>query len=318
MSDQILGLHHVTAICRDPQANFDFYSGVLGLRLVKRTVNFDDPQSYHLYYGDYSGRPGTLITFFAWPDAPLGRPGIGQIGMTAFAIPPGSIEFWRGHLGRNGIPVTDLPPRFGQPCLLFTDSDGMRLELIEGTEEPGFAAWHESSVPAEHAIRGFHSITADAEGYERTARLLTEILGFRLTQQEFNRFRYETGSGGQGKIIDLLCTPDLPLGRVAAGIVHHIAWRTESEATQLTWRHKIVELGYNISPVMERFYFHSIYFREPGGILFEIATDPPGFTIDESLEELGTHLKLPSWLEPVRSQIEHSLPPLNTERTVVT
>jgi glyoxalase family protein len=317
MNEQILGIHHVTAICDDAQTNLDFYSGVLGLRLVKRTVNFDAPESYHLYYGDYSGRPGTLLTFFAWPGIRRGRSGTGQVNFTAFAIPPGSIDFWKGHLARNDITATEKPPRFGEDLLGLSDPDGMSLELIETEASPGFVPWKEGPIPAEYAIRGLHSVTAEEEGYERTAKLLTDALGFHLAQQERNRFRYKIGTGTIGKTIDLLCTPDTQRGIVASGSVHHVAWRTESDVTQLTWRNKIVELGYNISPVMDRDYFHSIYFREPGGVLFEIATDPPGFTIDEPLEELGTHLKIPTWLEPARSQIEKLLPPLHLEQKAV-
>lgn len=317
MNNQILGLHHVTAICGDAQINFDFYSGVLGLRLVKRTVNFDDPGTYHLYYGDYSGRPGTLVTFFAWSGTPLGMPGTGQVVATAFAIPRSSGDFWKKHLAANNVIVTEIATRFDDEVLSFRDPDGMFIELIESAEDPGFVAWSEGPIPTEYAIRSLHSVTAEEEGHELTAKLLTETLGFRLTKQDCNRFRCESGAGGQGTVIDLVCTPDLSRGRVARGSVHHIAWRTENDDTQLDWRTKIVELGYNVSPVMDRDYFHSIYFREPGGVLFEIATDPPGFTKDEPLEELGVHLKVPSWLEPVRPQIERILPPLNTERTAV-
>lgn len=306
----ILGIHHITAIAGDPQDNIDFYTDLLGLRLVKVTVNFDDPGSYHLYYGDGQGTPGTILTFFAWPGARQGRQGNGQVTVTSFATPPGSLAFWRERLSARGI-ISDGPlERFGQQVLSFTDQDGLRLELIEtGAANPA-RAWTRSSISAEFAIRGFHSATLSETGYQRTATLLTDQMGFRLVGQEQNRFRYEVDSGGPSKIVDVICAPDGPEGRIAAGTVHHIAWRTPDDAQQGEWLAEVGRLGYNVSPVMDRVYFHSIYFREPGGILFEIATDTPGFMVDEPVENLGSTLALPPWLAPQRSRIEAALQPI--------
>ena len=306
MTKQILGIHHITAIAGDPQRNIDFYTDLLGLRFVKVTVNFDDPGSYHFYYADGQGSPGTILTFFAWPGASPGRNGNGQVTVTSFAIPQGSLAFWRERLTAADGPLE----RFGQQAISFADGDGLRLELIETAATNPARGWTGSGIPAEFAIRGFHSATLSETGYQRTASLLTEQMGFRLTGQEQNRFRYEVDDGGAGKTVDVLCAPDGREGRVAAGTVHHIAWRTPDDAQQREWLAEVGRLGYNVSPVMDRVYFHSIYFREPGGILFEIATDSPGFAIDESLDRLGTGLQLPPWLEAQRARIEAALPPI--------
>jgi len=302
------GIHHVTAIAGDPQENVDFYAGILGLRLVKRTVNFDDPLTYHLYYGTEMGAPGTILTFFAWPNAFAGRAGSGQVNATALSVPKGSLGWWRERF--ESLRVTyDLPvKRFGEEVLPFRDPDGMQLELIAGDD--GRPAWKGGPVPEEHAIRGVHSISAHEEGYEMTAHLLTETLLFTQAGQEGNRFRYQAGAGGAGSIIDVLCTPDGPRGRGGAGGVHHIAWRVPNDADQLAWRKTLVSAAMNVSPVLDRQYFHSIYFREPGGVLFEIATDEPGFATDEPKESLGESLKLPPWLEGAREQIEAGLEPV--------
>lgn len=309
--ETILGIHHITAIASDPQANIDFYTGVLGLRLVKVTVNFDDPGSYHFYYGDGQGSPGTILTFFAWPGAWQGRHGNGQVTVTSFAIPQGSLTFWRERLAANQVAVGGSHERFGEQLLSFMDGDGLQLELIETAVEDPARAWTGSGIPVEFAIRGFHSATLSETGYQRTAALLTEQMRFRAIGQEQNRFRYAIEKGGAGKTVDILCAPDGREGRVAAGTVHHIAWRTPDDAQQHAWLAEVTRLGYNVSPIMDRVYFHSIYFREPGGILFEIATDSPGFAIDEPLEHLGSGLKLPPWLEPQRAQIEAALPPVD-------
>jgi catechol 2,3-dioxygenase-like lactoylglutathione lyase family enzyme len=306
----ILGIHHITAIAGDPQHNIDFYTDLLGLRLVKVTVNFDDPGSYHFYYGDGHGNPGTILTFFAWPGARRGRHGNSQVTVTSFATPPGSLAFWRERLSAKGVKVDGPLERFGQQVLSFADEDGLRLELIETATTDSARAWTGSGVPAEFAIRGFHSATLSETGYQRTATLLTDQMGFRLIGQEQNRFRYEVDSGGASKTVDVICAPDGPEGRIAAGTIHHIAWRTADDAQQREWLAEVGRLGYNVSPVMDRVYFHSIYFREPGGILFEIATDSPGFMVDEPLEKLGSTLALPPWLAPQRSRIEAALQPI--------
>ena len=311
MNNKIPGLHHVTAIASDPQRNLDFYVGFLGLRFVKRTVNFDDPGTYHFYFGDQRGTPGTILTFFPWPGARRGTRGTGQVEATAFAIPPNSIGYWLERLKQQHVTAERTATRFGEEVIRLIDPDGLVIELIAAP--PGVSAniepWSESPVPAEHALHGFHSVSASLEGYERTARLLTESFGYHLVDESGNRFRFASADdSAPGRIVDLLCQPDTVIGRVAAGSVHHIAFRVKDQAEQLHWRERLVDLGYNVTPVVDRTYFHSIYFREPGGVLFEIATEPPGFTLDEKVEELGTHLRLPSWMESARSQIEEVLP----------
>ena len=309
MNPSITGLHHVTAIASDPQRTLDFYVGLLGLRFVKRTVNFDDPASYHFYFGDARGTPGTILTFFAWPGARRGIRGTGQIEAPAFAIPPNSIGYWLDRFKEHHVPAEKTLARFGEEVLRFADPDGLAIELIASISSAGFEPWADSTVPVEHSLRGFHGVSIALEGYEQTATLLTETFGYRLVERLNNRFRLAAPSeAGAGRIVDLLCRPDGSPGRVAAGSVHHIAFRARDDAEQLVWRERLVDLGYNVTPVIDRTYFHSIYFREPGGVLFEIATDPPGFTLDESLEELGDQLRLPPWLEPTRSQVEEVLP----------
>jgi glyoxalase family protein len=311
MNATILGIHHITAIADDPQRNVDFYAGVLGLRLVKVTVNFDDPNSYHLYYGDGCGHAGTILTFFAWPGAHRGRRGNSQVTATSFAIPQGSTQFWLDRFAAKAVDFGNPETRFGQAVIPFSDHDGTYLELIETPATDSSHIWRENDVPPENAISGFHSATLSQTGYERTADLLTRTMGFRLVSQEQNRFRYEVTNGGPGRTVDLICAPGGTEGRVAVGTVHHIAWRTADDAQQLEWLGELNRLGYNLSPVMDRVYFHSIYYREPGGILFEIATDPPGFSVDEPVEKLGSALKLPPWLEQHRQRIEAALPKIH-------
>ena len=311
MNLSITGLHHVTAIASDPQGNLDFYVGLLGLRFVKRTVNFDDPASYHFYFGDARGTPGTILTFFPWPGARRGHRGVGQIEATAFAISPDSVGYWLDRFKEQHVTAEKTSKRFGEEVIRFTDPDGLLLELIAADSPGKVESWTTGPVSAEHSLRGFHSVSAALEGYERTAQLLTESFGYDLAKESGNRFRFVAPSeSGPGRIVDLLCMPDSRAGHVAAGSVHHIAFRAKHDHEQLQWREHLVELGYNVTPVMDRTYFHSIYFREPGGILFEIATEPPGFTLDEKLEELGTHLRVPPWLESARTQIERILPPI--------
>jgi glyoxalase family protein len=311
METKIPGLHHVTAIASDPQRNIDFYAGVLGLRFVKRTVNFDDPGSYHFYFGDARGTPGTILTFFAWPGARRGIRGTGQVDTIAFAIPQNSNGYWLDRLKQQHVLAEKISARFGDEAIRLVDPDGLVVELVESAAPAAVEQWHESSVPTEHSIRGFHSVSAALEGYEATAKLLTEAFGYRLFDDSGNRFRFAAhDETAAGRFIDLLCMPDAHPGRVAAGSVHHIAFRARDDKEQRLWRERLVELGYNVTPVIDRVYFHSIYFREPGGILFEIATDPPGFTLDEDLDQLGQSLRLPPWLEPARSQIEEVLLPI--------
>jgi glyoxalase family protein len=309
MKNSIPGIHHVTAIAGDPQANIDFYAGLLGLRLVKLTVNFDDPTTYHLYYGDGQGHPGTILTFFPWPNARRGRIGTGQVTVTSFAVPADSLHFWEKYLQQRRIPCKRVQSLLEQEVLAFTDPDGLQLELVSTSHADPDRVWRHGPVPPEFAIRGFHHVTLAEEGYERTAELLTETMGFRLIESKGNRFRYTTSSDSApraGTSVDLLCTPAGRSGLVAVGTVHHLAWRTPTDEQQIDWRQALGH--YNVTPVLDRQYFHSIYFREPGGVLFEIATDPPGFAIDEPAEELGSHLVLPAWLEPHRAELEQVLP----------
>jgi glyoxalase family protein len=334
----VLGIHHITAIARDPQRNIDFYSGLMGLRLVKLTVNFDDPTTYHLYYGDSLGHPGTILTFFPWPEAPTGYCGTGQVIAISFLIPAGSMTYWTDRLKSNNISFVGPSERFGDEFVSFHDPDGLLLELISPSrrnpselklQQMDNNLWKDSPISKEYAIIGFHSATLSEEGYEHTALLLTNTLGFRLIAKDNkeDRFRFgiskenisnQKGDGSTteslssiGSFIDIVCQPKISRGYVGIGTVHHIAWRVANDKHQLDLRRRIVEQAkLNPTPVIDRTYFHSIYFREPGGILFEIATDPPGFAIDERPEDLGKELKLPQWLEPVRSKLEQLLPPV--------
>ncbi|WP_236796432.1 ring-cleaving dioxygenase [Amycolatopsis sp. GM8] len=310
MSIKTTGLHHVTAIGGDPQRNADFYLRTLGLRLVKTTVNFDDPGTYHLYYGDASGKPGSLMTFFPSRDAPSGRRGNGQATTTAFSVPAASIGWWRDHLAGAGITTGRIASRDGEDVLTFDDPDGLQIALVAHPQGDPRDPWDNGHVPAEHAIRGLHSVTLSVAEEEATADMFRD-LGLTFTSQDSNRLRFSAGDGGPGAMVDVLVTPDAPRGLVAAGTVHHVAWRAPDEETQVSWRAELVDSGVNVTSILDRQYFRSIYFREPGGTLLEVATDQPGFAIDEPLLELGRALKLPPWLEPDREQIEQALPKLN-------
>ena len=306
-----LGIHHITAMAGDAQANLDFYTRVLGLRLVKRTVNFDDPGTYHLYFGDHDGTPGSILTFFPWGAKSLhGRIGTGQVSATAFAIPPAALSFWSDRLKRLDI-ATHSAQRFDESILELRDRDGVAIELVASAGTESIPGWSNGDVPPEHAIRGFHSASLSLAGYERTARLLTDILGFTAVGDANNRFRFAVAGAGMGLHLDLVCEPGRMRGSMGVGVVHHIAFRATDDAAQLALRGHLVDAGQDVTPVLDRQYFHSIYFREPGGVLFEIATDPPGFAVDESPAELGTHLKLPPWLERYRGEIETHVRPLD-------
>jgi len=303
----IVGLHHVTAIASDPQRNLDFYTEVLGLRFVKRTINFDDPGTYHFYFGDDLGSPGTILTFFPWPHAPRGSLGVGETSATAFSVPADSLSFWESRLINMGVPVERLAERFGDAVLGFADPDGMRLELIAHADVGQARAARNSDVPLERAIRGFFSVTLCQAGFEMTAEVL-EKMGFRKAGEEGDRYRFSAGGNALGRHVDVLVQPQLRHGRMGAGSVHHIAFRASDDVAHRSWREELREMPLDVTPVLDRTYFHSIYFREPGGVLFEIATDPPGFSYDEPLETLGESLKLPHWLEPQRPAIEQVLP----------
>lgn len=304
----IPGIHHVTAFAGDPQRNMDFYTRALGLRLLKLTVNFDDPGLYHLYYGDGAGAPGTVMTFFPIPGAKRGPIGNGQVTVTSFLVPPGAIAYWERRLAEFNAKTARLEPRFGENVLSFADPDGLRLELIESEPPTGAAGWGEGGVPADAAIRGFHSVTLGEDDAARTAPVL-DVLGFTRAAEAGQRTRYVMGDG-LARFVDVLHRPGAPVGRAGAGTVHHVAWRARDAAEQLAWQRAVSEAGLGVTDVRDRQYFRSIYFREPGGVLFEIATDAPGFFTDEDERTLGTALKLPPWLEPQRARIAQALPAL--------
>lgn len=307
----IEGIHHVTAIASDAQANVDFYVGLLGLRLVKRTVNFDDPGTYHLYYGDEAGTPGSILTFFPWAHAVRGSRGVGQTSATAFSVPEGALGFWRDRLASHGVLAAEPADRLDRESVLtLFDPDGLKLELIAHAGAEERAPWAGSGIPERYAIRGFHSVTLTEKALGATVALLGETMGFRSVASGGGRSRFEVGSGGAGAQVDLLENPSGGHGRVAAGSVHHVAFRVEDDAAQRAWLADLAERGLHVTPVQDRQYFHSIYYREPGGVLFELATDPPGFTFDEPLDALGSGLKLPPWLEAARPRIEAALPKL--------
>jgi glyoxalase family protein len=295
----------------NPRGNLAFYTEVLGQRLIKKTVNFDDPGTYHLYYGDRTGRPGTALTFFPFAGIRRGRAGAGAVTETAYSIPVGSLGWWERRLTEHGVP-TSRGERFGEAFLAFTDPDGMGLALIEADEPMEISAWPESPVPAEHELRGFHSVTGLVHAFEGTERTLTQQLGYRLVSEEGNRRRYETGPGGPGTFFDIVTDPAAAPARPGAGVIHHVAFATPDDANQADVREALVQDGYGVSGVRDRQYFHSIYFQEPNGILFEVATEGPGFLIDEPVDALGQSLKLPPQYEAYRDKIEANLPPLQS------
>jgi glyoxalase family protein len=304
------GLHHITALASDPQRNVGFYTGFLGLRLVKQTVNFDAPDVYHLYYGDDIGRPGTILTFFPFPDASRGKRGTGETSAVGFSVPIGSFDFWTERLSGEGMPFRGPVTRFGQEVISFDDPDGMAIELVEDAAVEKEAFWKGGPVDAPYAVRRFHGITLTHRAAAPTSAFLEEAMGFRPDGTEDGRRRFASAAGAPRGIIDIVEDRAAPAARQSAGSVHHIAWRAADDAEQLQWREKLRGAGAAPTPVMDRQYFHSIYFREPGGVLFEIATDPPGFSIDEKIDSLGSRLRLPPWLEPDRAVIERHLPPL--------
>ncbi|OLD09393.1 MAG: ring-cleaving dioxygenase [Crenarchaeota archaeon 13_1_40CM_3_52_4] len=317
MVNGVLGLHHVTAISSDPQKTVDFYTKILGLRLIKLTVNYDDSSTYHVYFGDEIGHPGSVLTFFPWPGQPRGRKGAGQATATSFSIPQESIPFWQDRLKSHRVSQEATQKRFGETVLSFEDQDGQGLELVVNKEVEGRTGWTHGPVPREHAIRGFHSVTLWEEVLERTESVLVDTLGFRIVGHEENRFRYEAGKGAAGTIVDIVSRPTAQRGFVSVGTVHHVAFRASDDEHQKALRQEIVKAGLNVTPVIDRNYFHSIYLREHGGVLFEVATDQPGFTIDESPEQLGTRLALPTWLEHSRAEIEKNLPPVSLPKQIV-
>lgn len=292
------GIHHVTSVAGSAQGNVDFYAGRLGLRLVKRTVNFDDPGTWHLYYGDELGSPGTLITFFPWQGIQQGQAGAGEAGSTAYAVQRPALGQWADALGLETAP----DERFGEPVLAFRDTDGSRIELV-GVDPTSDEA---------NGIQGFHGVTLSVTRPEPTARLLSEVLGYETVGEEQGRLRLSATGAAAGRVVDLV-SPDVPsAARLGSGSVHHVAFRARDDEEQMAFREELLQSGIDVTPVKDRQYFRSIYFREPGGVLFEIATDPPGMLIDEPVETLGTELRLPPWYESARDRIEAALPPIST------
>ncbi|MFB1063217.1 ring-cleaving dioxygenase [Natrinema sp. H-ect4] len=307
MSPNTSGLHHVTAIAGDPQANADFYVGTLGLRFVKKTVNHDDTGTYHFYFGDGEGSPGTNITFFPWTDqGHEGRFGAGQTQTTAYGIASDSVDYWRDRLESRGVEFT-AEERFDETVLRFSDPDGIELELVATDDVFDATPWEDGPVPTEHQLRGFYNVALAVDDYGPTETILTDVLGYELEAEAGGRRRYRSATGGPGSVVDLVET-DAGRGQMGVGTVHHVAFMAESVEEQEEWREALAAAGLSPSEVIDRKYFQSIYTREPGGVLFEMATTGPGFTEDEALEELGERLALPGWLENEREEIEAQLP----------
>jgi glyoxalase family protein len=308
----VQGLHHITAMASDPLQNLTFYRDLLGQRFIKKTVNFDDPSTYHLYYADYRGTPGTVLTFFPWPHLKKGTRGTGEAGAFAYSIASTSLDYWRQRLAEHQIGVTESE-RFGEVVLAFTDPDGLGVELIASEWALEVDIWHDSPVPAAHQLRGFHSVTMNVSQADASVALLSEHLGLSAAAQAEEatgtRSRWQLTSG---QVIDVLEQPRVLPAHLGSGSIHHVAFRNQDDNEQAAYLRYLRGQGVNITPVQDRHYFHSIYFREPAGVLFELATDAPGFDIDEPLEQLGERLQLPAWYEPHRAQIEAHLPALDT------
>lgn len=310
MKTLISGLHHVTALAADPQLNIDFYAGILGLRLVKQTVNFDAPDVYHLYYGDQRGNPGTIMTFFPFSGLRRGKHGNGQMTVTSFSVPPGSLDYWQQRLTRFGITYNKPEERLnGELFIYLQDFDGLGLELVADAHDvrPGFET---GPVPIEYAVKGFQSVKLNVENIDTSAELLKNLLNFEVRFEKDNYLRMAV-PGTHGQFVDLSSSKSL--GMSGSGTIHHLAFATANDVNQLEVREAIEMAGHNVTPVLDRQYFHSIYFREPGGVLFEVATNPPGFTVDEPAESLGAELKLPEWLESKRQQIATNLKPITID-----
>lgn len=308
MENKILGLHHITAIADNAKRNYEFYTKVLGLRMVKKTINFDDPGTYHFYFGDQSGTPGSILTFFPWEGIGQGRTGTGMATDIGYSVPEGSLGFWADRFKQFNTKQQAVAERFGEQYLSFQDPDGLHIDLIEPELEDNRKPWETNEVKASVATKGFHNITLTLKDIKATAEILTDIFGYTLLTQEGNRYRFITHAIRGAAIVDLLELPEMPAGYNAAGTNHHVAFRVKDDNIQMEFREKIASKGLNPTPKIDRDYFYSVYFREPGGVLFELATDNPGFTVDEPLSELGTQLKLPNQFEGARLQIEKVLP----------
>jgi glyoxalase family protein len=311
------GIHHVTCITGDVQKCVNFYVSVLGLRFVKKSINQDMPDTYHIYFGDYVGSPGTAMTFFGWPAWPSRRTGSGQVTTVSFAVPHGSLDFWSARMRKLGIEATRTR-RFGTEAIVVNDPDGIEVELVGKSNDERWVPWRDAPVDMEHAVRGFHSVTLTVAEATATDELLEKTMGFRKVGEEGHRSRWETGDGGPNATLDVIESPEGPVGEESQGTVHHVAWRTPDDPTQVAWRDALVKVGRNVTPVIDRWYFKSIYYREPGGVLFEIATDSPGFTIDEKPEALGTSLSLPPWFQVRRDRLDETLPPIVVPTTATT
>lgn len=310
MENTINGIHHITAIAGNAKKNYDFYTRVLGLRMVKKTVNFDDPGTYHLYYGDKQGTPGTILTFFPWEGISAGRRGARQVTEIGYSVPEGSLDFWLKRLDANNVIYNKPSEKFGEQYLTMLDPDGLKLELIVPKTADTRLPWETAEVTAENATRGFHNITITSNKIEATAKILTDVFGYRLFEQHVNRYRFITDAVDNAAIVDLVEVAGEVAGHVAGGSVHHVAFRVKNEAILMEYREKIAALGLHITDKIDRNYFYSLYFREPGGVLFELATDNPGFSVDEPVEELGQTLKLPYQHEHLREELERTLPSL--------
>lgn len=309
MKTLITGIHHITAIAGNPQKNVDFYTGMLGLRMVKKTINFDAPDVYHFYFGDEFGTPGTVFTTFPFDGARKGTKGTGELTYTAFSIPQSSLSFWIERLAKYNIPISTPLSRFGEKLIRFEDHDGMGIELI-ANDRDSRKGWTYGNIPLEHSIKGFYGATLNLKAKDLTEKLLTQFMDYKFIAEENGRFRYGT-KGEPGDIVDLVLDKNGRQGIQSAGTVHHIAFRTANTSTQLEIQKILIENGYHVTEVKDRNYFKSIYFREPGGVLFEIATDEPGFAIDEAEAHLGEQLKLPEWAEPQRDKITSRLAKVN-------
>ncbi len=309
MNTSVHGIHHVTAIAGDAQENLDFYAGVLGMRLVKRSVNQDAPDTYHLFYADGAGTPGTDLTFFPWPAMGPARLGTGAIVEVPLAVPPGSLSYWRKRFEEGGVQTGETETRFGETTLPFSDPHGLRLALVETSDERPFVSWERSPVPSEFQIRGMHTVTLWEREIGPTETLLARV-GFTLIGEENGRRRYGVDGGGSGRLVEMRELPNERRGRWGTGGVHHVAWCTNDVPEEMTTRAIIEQTGLQPTPLIDRFWFQSVYFKEPGGVLFELATDGPGFGVDEDMEHLGEQLVLPPWLDPDRAAIEAALPPL--------
>ena len=312
----VTALHHVTCIAGDPQENYDFYTGVLGMRMVKRSVNQDVPGTYHLFYADATGHAGTDITFFPWPEMAPATPGHGLASEVGLAVPAGSLGYWHDRLASGGVAVDEPVTRFGENVLTFVDPHGLHVALVETSDAREFTPWGDSPVPADRQVLGLHSMRLVERDVESTGRFLTTILGFSEAGSEDGWHRFVLPGDRSGRIVDVRAAPTQSRGKWGTGSVHHLAWRVPDDATELAVRERVEAAHRRPTPVIDRFWFKSVYFLEPGGVLFELATDGPGFGIDEPMATLGEHLVLPPWLEPRRSEIEAALPPLRAPRVL--